>query len=101
MVTRDRRRYERRGVERACKVYHPASRRYAAGRTVNLSAGGALVKVEGSRPLEPGEELDVIVAWDARAVLPAESMLRGRVVRADGPLVAVEFDEAVVGRAAA
>jgi len=103
---RNRRRHTRYSIEKACKVYHPASRRYSGGQTVNVSDGGAMVLVDGWRPLSAGEELDVVIAWTAKPVLPADSMLRGRVVRstlddAGRQVVAVEFDEAVAVRVAA
>jgi c-di-GMP-binding flagellar brake protein YcgR len=103
---RDRRRHVRRGVEKACKVYHPASRRYAPARAVNVSEGGALVVVEGWRRLAPGDEIDMVIAWTSRPVLPADAMWRGRVVRAEmddsaRQTVGVEFDQAVAVQIAA
>jgi hypothetical protein len=46
---KDRRRHQRIEHTAACKVYHAASRRFAAARTRNLSAGGALLYVQTAR----------------------------------------------------
>jgi hypothetical protein len=94
--TRDRRRHERRMVERACKVYDPASRRFGPGRTQNLSASGARVVVQWLRPLSVGDEIDLVIGWSGRPILPADAMARGRVCRVDAAygevqVVAVEF----------
>ena len=77
----ERRQHVRTPVARPCKAFHRASRTYIAGRTGDLSAGGALIFIESTRPLMEGEELDLVVAWDRRAVLPADSLRRARVVR--------------------
>jgi hypothetical protein len=97
---RDRRRSERREVQKACKVYHPVTRRYAPGHAVNISAHGALVRVEGWTRLSPGDPISLVIAWTDRPILPADAMVRGTVVRSDADnagrqAVAVDFDQAV------
>ena len=81
-----------------CKVYDPVSRRYAPGRTRNVSSGGVLVTVQWVRPLAEGDPIDIIVDWTGRKLLPADAMIRGRIARAaasagEVQVVAVEFDE--------
>ena len=97
MDTSDRRRHERHAVEKACKIYDPASRRFAPGLTRNISRSGALVTIQWARPLAEGDPIDIIIAWSPRPLLPADSMVRARIARslsATGEVqtVAVEFD---------
>lgn len=80
-IATDRRNHTRTQVQRPCKVYCPATHRYLAGETCDLSATGALVRVDSPRPLAVGEEIKVVVAWDRKAVLPAHAMMTGKVVR--------------------
>src|SRR5881392_3656627 len=96
--THDRRRHERQRVEKACKVYDPASRRYGPGKTYDVCAGGARVVVQWLRPLSVGDEIDLVVGWSSRPLLPADAMARGRVRRIDAAygevqVIAVEFDQ--------
>jgi hypothetical protein len=93
----DRRRHERHAVEKLCKIYDPASRRYAPARTRNISRSGALVTIQWARPLEAGDAIDIVIAWSPRPLLPADAMVRARVARtlaATGEVqtVALEFD---------
>lgn len=95
----DRRRHPRLTTTRAAKVFLPAAMRYAASETSDISAGGALLKVDRARRLAAGDRLDVAVINPAQpaAVLESKSMLPARVVRVT-PIdhfhqaVAVEFD---------
>lgn len=101
----ERRRHDRAAILKPCKVYMPASGRFAPGRTCNVSAGGALVSVEGGRPMAAGEEINVTIAFSRMPVVPADQMLRGRVVRAGAceggrQLVAVEFEKELAQLAA-
>ncbi|MCP3902993.1 MAG: PilZ domain-containing protein [Planctomycetes bacterium] len=96
---RDRRVHARTPVTHPCKVYEPRSRRYVAGRTCDIAAGGVLVRLDRRMPLEPGDELLVGVAWRREALLRQERMITGRVVRAlslttGGTTVALRFDDA-------
>jgi hypothetical protein len=105
LATDDRRRWDRFDVVKPAKVFLPGAARFAAARTCNLSRGGALLTVESTRPLAPGDPIEVGV-FSARApVLAAACMLRGRVTRAelfeaDRQLVAVRFDAPLVQLAA-
>ena len=97
---RDQRTHARRPVVRPARVLHGPSRKYAWAETVNLSPGGALLRVESSRPLSPGDLVHVGIAWTSDPVLKRREMLTARVTRvarAPGPgqAVAVEFAETV------
>jgi hypothetical protein len=96
----DRRRHPRQPAERLCKIYDPLSRRYAAGRTRNISRGGALVTIQWARRLCVGDPVDLVIAWSPRPVLPADAMVRTRVARmvaseGEVQVVALEFDESL------
>ncbi|HZW09171.1 MAG TPA: PilZ domain-containing protein [Phycisphaerales bacterium] len=93
----ERRRHERRPVERACKLIHPSSLRYLAARTRDLSSGGALLELPAERPLAVGDRVDVLVDWDSRGLVSRGSTVGATVVRVgdSGPerqSVGVEFD---------
>lgn len=104
----ERRRHERRAVTRPCKLYHAGSARYLSGYTRDLSEGGALLEIDSPRRIEPEDVLDVLVAWNDRALLHQEDQIPARVTRVlhtDSPrqFVAVEFtkSQAVTHRLAA
>ena len=102
----DRRRHERHAVEKLCKIYDPASRRFAPGRTRDISRSGALVTIQWARPLSEGDHIDIIIAWSPRPLLPADSMVRARIARslaATGEVqtVAVEFEQDIESAIAA
>lgn len=97
---KDRRRHPRHEVSIPCKVYHPASRRFASARTRNLSIGGALLRVETGRPLLPGEPVDIALSLEPKPILPATMMAGARVVRSlpvgdASQELAVEFDQPI------
>jgi len=79
----DRRTEPRLAVTRPCKVQEPVSGRYVPGTTCNVSAGGMLMRLSRSVPLEPGSRLLVGVATRRRqAVIGREELLEGVVTRA-------------------
>ena len=86
-VRDDRRVFPRFDMSRPCKVFHPASGRVLAGRTRNLSAGGALVELDTPRDFVPGDRLELAIAWTRRAVLPADALVEAKVVRTIASLV--------------
>lgn len=97
---KDRRRYPRIDLAAPCKVYHPASRRFAAARTRNLSAGGALLRVETGRPLMPGESIDVALSLEPKPLLQSISMIPSRVIRSlpvgdNAQELAVQFERPI------
>lgn len=77
----DRRQFPRADLNRPCKIFLPAAARFLAGRTRNLSAGGALVEIDGPRDLKPGDTLELGIAWSNRALLPADALIEAKVVR--------------------
>jgi len=102
----DRRRHPRELVDRPCKMFHRPSLRFWAGRTTDVSEGGALVTFESPRPPAPGDAIDVVIAWTDRPVLPGDSLVRSEVVRVkesegDRRTVAVRFERPLTARARA
>lgn len=92
----ERRRHHRQPAVRTCKVRDRRTSAYVAGVTADFSIGGAMVRVQRDRPFGPGDELDLLIAWDGAAVLSSEAAVRARVRRVT-PIdhhhqaVAVEF----------
>jgi c-di-GMP-binding flagellar brake protein YcgR len=81
----DRRTHARFPLSRPCKILHRGSRRYAPAHTHNLSAGGALLTIQTPRPLRTGDEIDLFIAWIGEPLVPGDTQVRARVVRADTP----------------
>lgn len=77
----DRRGFPRFEVSRPCKAFHPATGRFIAGRTRNLSAAGAMIDLDSPRELGEGERIELAIAWSRRAVLPADALVEATVVR--------------------
>ncbi|MFO0859809.1 MAG: PilZ domain-containing protein [Phycisphaerales bacterium] len=102
----DRRKHTRMYVRKPCKVYHPESQRYLPASTHDFSVGGAMIWLEPGRSLRPGDDVDVIVGWNAGAVVRQDASIRARVLRAlemDGgrQAIAVQFQGLQQGRLAA
>jgi hypothetical protein len=102
----DRRCHPRQFLEKPCKVYDPASRRFAPGQTRNISRGGALITVQWARPMSAGDPIDIVIAWSPRPLLPADAMVRARVARTvavtgDVQVLALEFDHDIEAALAA
>lgn len=95
-MNQDRRQHERTEITRPAKVYHSGSARYLSGYIRDHSRGGALLEVHAPRGMEPGDELEVLIAWNDRTLLSAASQRRARVTRVLGTgsprqIVAVEY----------
>lgn len=94
----DRRRHARLAVSRRCKVFHRPTRQYFPATTRDVSSGGALIEIGSPRPLAAGDELDVVIDWTGKTVLPSEALSRAHVVRVadESPgasqAVAISFD---------
>lgn len=100
----ERRRHTRMSLIRPCKVRDCKTFVYSPGLTCDVSASGALLRVDRVRPVVPGDQIEVAVAWTRDAVLSAESMVKA-IVRRVIPIdhyhqsVAVEFEPAVAAEA--
>jgi c-di-GMP-binding flagellar brake protein YcgR len=75
--------------------YRPVTRRQqdegGSGKTVNMSSSGILFETQAG--LAPGKHLEVSVAWPAQLnnKTPLKLVARGRVVRVDDRLAALEI----------
>jgi hypothetical protein len=103
----ERRRHARTAIVRSAKLRRRTGLKYTAGATVNASSSGLLLEVSGSAGLSPGDEVEVVVAWNDEPVLPKAGSVAGVVRRVGGSgpgggsLVAVEFDRPTVTVASA
>ncbi len=93
----ERRRHPRLPIERPCKVFHKPSRQYLAASTCDISEGGALVRVDAKRPLNAGDEIDILIAWTKAPVVTQTTAIAGKVLRTPGAFahhqfVAVRFE---------
>ncbi len=84
-VCTERRHSERVECKRPCKVLHPASMRYMAARTLDLSATGALLELSHHRPLNTGDRVDVLIDWDQRGVVARDTTVEATIVRLGTP----------------
>lgn len=101
----DRRQHQRQTVVKHCKIRDRRTSSFAAGVTTDVSLGGALLRVDRARPFGPGDELDLVVSWDDRAVVSQDAMVRARVRRVtpidhQHQAVAIEFVREVASIAA-
>jgi len=99
-IHQERRRFPRVPLERSCKVFHRPSLRYMRATTRNVSDEGALVEVESHRAIFAGDEMDVMVDWHGRPLLPADAMVRATVMRAEPGRegkrhIAIRFDRLI------
>jgi len=90
-LTLERRRHARLPVERPCKVFHHPSRTYLAASTCDLSESGAMIRVDNPRALNPGDEIDVLIAWSTAPVLQKSRAITGSIVRVPGSFARHQF----------
>ena len=96
MELTERRKHDRQPIVHPCKVRDRRTASYSAGQTADYSPGGALIRVDRARPFGPGDEIDLVVAWDGEPIVHADALTRARVRRVT-PIdhhhqaVAVEF----------
>lgn len=90
-LTPERRSHPRIPLERACKVFHRPSRTYLAASTCDLSEGGAMIRVDNPRVLNPGDEIDVLIAWSKAPVLQRSRAITGNIVRVPGSFARHQF----------
>ena len=103
---KDRRAHHRQAIERPCKVFRRDTQRYVAARTCDVSAGGAMLEVQSSRPVVAGERIDVGVAWSRSPILLEDALIEARVVRvtridANRQTIGIRFDRELAVAAAA
>jgi hypothetical protein len=96
MAMSDRRRDARMPITRPIKLQCAETGRYMAGRTSNLSAGGALLEVDHPSLLVAGQRLRLGIAWqDSQAVLASDTLAEAIVIRSLGSgtsqSVAIQF----------
>lgn len=96
-LTFDRRRHPRRDAVHSCKLLQAESPRPSPAQTSNISAGGALVRLERSRPVRPGERVRVAVETETGPIVSERGMAPARVVRvvpidAHHQAVALEYE---------
>jgi hypothetical protein len=94
----ERREHPRQPLRRPAKLRNPLNERYLPAESVDLSAGGALLRVSDPARLEAGQPVAVAVAGRAdQPLLRRDEMHTGRVVRRLGhhgsQYVAVAFDQ--------
>ncbi|MEM0982330.1 MAG: PilZ domain-containing protein [Planctomycetota bacterium] len=95
----ERRVHERIGAQLSCKLLPQGGAKYLPGKTTNVSAGGAQIRVMTSRPLKNGDKLSVAVSWESEAILSKRGLSAATVVRS-GPVgsgeqtVALRFEQA-------
>lgn len=77
----DRRRSPRHPVVRRCKLRPMLALQYRGGETINVSKSGALIRVEGGRPLREGEEVELAIDWRNTCLVPAGAVIRARICR--------------------
>ena len=92
----DRRQHARTPIDRPCKVYHRASRQYLPARTCDLFFSGALIRIDSACLINPGDELDVFIAWGKKPVVNSAELVPAKVIRVAASLerhqaVAVQF----------
>ena len=80
----ERRRHERRAVDRACKLLHAPTMRYMAAQARDISDGGVLLEVSHHRELAPGDRVELVVDWAGRGIVRAQTMVGATVVRVGG-----------------
>lgn len=101
----ERRHTPRHAIDRPAKIYCPLTRRYYAARTLDVSRAGAMVSVTTPRTLRAGDEIDLAIAWNDRAVIPQSSMIRARIARiaariGDHQAIGVQFADEISMQAA-
>jgi len=91
----DRRAEPRRALRRPVKLRpeHSAAR-YLAGRTQNVSPGGALIELDHAAALHRGDTVRLAIDTQPQAaLLHADRMVQATVLRRDDQHVAVRFAE--------
>jgi len=77
----ERRRHARVAMERHGKLRHSASGHYFAVDTIDVSSGGALLRLGEQAPLLPGDTVALGVAWAGEHILDDNAMTPATVIR--------------------
>lgn len=98
MVLPDRRKHPRVRLESQVKLRNGVSGRYVAGQTLDISAGGAMLRVTTPTRLVRGQSVSLGISSHPRQpIIAAQDMISAVVVRSLGIAgtqhVAVEFDQ--------
>jgi c-di-GMP-binding flagellar brake protein YcgR len=96
----DRRRSPRTLFVRPCKVRAIGRTGFSPAETTDLSAGGALIRVDRNRHLKVDDWIDVAVAWDRQPLLASDDAIRARIRRVvpidhHSQAIGVEFHQAM------
>jgi hypothetical protein len=86
LINADRRSHKRFSVSRPGKLFRRSTQQYAPVVTRNLSFSGALLEVDGHRPFNQGELIDLAVSLRNQALVPDSSMVKAIVTRAEAPV---------------
>jgi hypothetical protein len=93
---KDRRQNPRMNLSRPGKVRHVPTGRFWPAVTWDMSLSGMLLGVDAPRDIQPGDTLEIYVAWSCRPLLRSDDKIMAEVKRVlprtDGrQLVGVEF----------
>lgn len=96
----ERRHTPRISMDRPAKVLCPLTRRFYAARTLDVSRTGAMMSVTTPRTLRAGDEMEVAIAWNDRAVIPQSSMVKAKITRVaarigDHQAVGIQFADEI------
>lgn len=76
----ERRVDERFDMTRGLKLFDQRAQRYRPGRTMNISASGALMEMRGGEHLLPGQQIELAIDWAGSARLMHKGQLIGATV---------------------
>ena len=94
----ERRKNLRIRIARSAKLFNHMTGKYVAGKTLNVSASGAMLVFDHTTKLLPGQRVQVGICEDPKhVVLASNDMLNATIIRSEhkdtGLKVAVNFDD--------
>ena len=94
----ERRRDLRFRIDRSAKLFNHMTGKYVAGKTLNVSASGAMLVFDHSTKLLPGQRVQVGICDNAdHVILSANDMLDATIIRSEHQdmnlKIAVNFDD--------
>lgn len=83
--TEERRQHDRAPIVRTCKVRPVGAIRFDAGSTNDASWGGVALTLHTARRFNPGDNVELVVAWEGESVAtaPATTARVARVIETD------------------